>query len=257
MYEAIVVYTRSMDYDKNGPKAWKKAYLGEKSYRAFIDDLMSNETEWIRFFAHKENSIALMMSLRVITTLASIVTKRGDLENGGEILEIHDKCLTIYRDGCQAENKPNEWHLSLLYDANMARFDLFLKLERHDDNVGVWKELCLHEIKFLPADQHASTNLPMMKTLSEKEGAITVRDIVYFDPDGAVRYFQLIANSDSYKSFCNKEAKRTRLLNCGNCDKEETSLHQFSICTRCKKEAYCSPMCQKAHWKVHKKQCTV
>jgi len=39
----------------------------------------------------------------------------------------------------------------------------------------------------------------------------------------------------------------------GNCDKMETSVKQFKKCSRCFSVAYCSPACQKADWKYHKK----
>ena len=47
------------------------------------------------------------------------------------------------------------------------------------------------------------------------------------------------------------------LTYCGNpsCDKMETGVKEFSRCAKCKKIAYCSVICQREHWKSHKKIC--
>ena len=37
---------------------------------------------------------------------------------------------------------------------------------------------------------------------------------------------------------------------CANCDAKANK-----ICSGCKKIHYCSQTCQRAHWKIHKKQC--
>ncbi|KAJ7476134.1 hypothetical protein FB451DRAFT_1245920 [Mycena latifolia] len=40
---------------------------------------------------------------------------------------------------------------------------------------------------------------------------------------------------------------------CAGCGKGE--LPTRSICSRCRNACYCSPVCQKAHWKEHKQYC--
>ena len=43
--------------------------------------------------------------------------------------------------------------------------------------------------------------------------------------------------------------------NVGGCAAVETTLKEFARCGGCKKISYCSPNCQKAHWKQHKSAC--
>jgi len=49
----------------------------------------------------------------------------------------------------------------------------------------------------------------------------------------------------------NQEVRQT----CQNCGRLENKGEKFKFCARCKGPAYCSPECQKANWKEHKKTC--
>lgn len=43
---------------------------------------------------------------------------------------------------------------------------------------------------------------------------------------------------------------------CTNCDKPESELpNTLKVCAKCHTQAYCSRDCQKAHWKIHKREC--
>lgn len=42
---------------------------------------------------------------------------------------------------------------------------------------------------------------------------------------------------------------------CDNCTKRPMPGKKLNKCSRCKNASYCSPACQKAHWRVHKDNC--
>jgi hypothetical protein len=42
---------------------------------------------------------------------------------------------------------------------------------------------------------------------------------------------------------------------CFNCLATEEKLGDFKFCAQCNKACYCSRLCQKEHWKKHKKDC--
>jgi splicing suppressor protein 51 len=44
--------------------------------------------------------------------------------------------------------------------------------------------------------------------------------------------------------------------NCATCKKTGTETPNLKRCAKCKTTYYCSPDCQKADWKSHKKQCS-
>jgi hypothetical protein len=46
-------------------------------------------------------------------------------------------------------------------------------------------------------------------------------------------------------------------LLCRKCKKSDDASEQFKQCSRCKVTYYCNRDCQKAHWKIHKKECRV
>merc|ERR1712096_145840 len=47
-------------------------------------------------------------------------------------------------------------------------------------------------------------------------------------------------------------------MKCSNpaCENVESKVREFRICSRCKGPSYCSPECQKKHWKYHKYDCS-
>jgi len=52
---------------------------------------------------------------------------------------------------------------------------------------------------------------------------------------------------DAYMEKC-----RTEKPSCANCGKTDVPLF---TCSRCKQVKYCSPVCQKTHWSIHKSDC--
>ena len=52
-----------------------------------------------------------------------------------------------------------------------------------------------------------------------------------------------------------KQSRKANKRTCGSCQTQEQFRGDFSLCSRCKKVAYCSKDCQKSHWKQHKKEC--
>ncbi|KAG2359636.1 hypothetical protein BDR07DRAFT_1336519 [Suillus spraguei] len=53
------------------------------------------------------------------------------------------------------------------------------------------------------------------------------------------------------------DAKKALLKSCSNvnCDAVEQNVTQFKRCAACKEVVYCTPECQKSHWKAHKPTC--
>lgn len=50
------------------------------------------------------------------------------------------------------------------------------------------------------------------------------------------------------------DQQRERAKTCGSCGKELND--RILMCSGCKKIAYCDSLCQKTHWKLHKKTCS-
>ena len=47
-----------------------------------------------------------------------------------------------------------------------------------------------------------------------------------------------------------------KINKCAYCHQQEQEGDaKFKSCARCKKATYCSPQCQKDHWKEHKREC--
>lgn len=61
-------------------------------------------------------------------------------------------------------------------------------------------------------------------------------------------YFGMVMGENEY----NKITLSKDNIKCANCDYCYPSMMK---CSACKKERYCSPECQKSHWKIHKKVC--
>ena len=52
-----------------------------------------------------------------------------------------------------------------------------------------------------------------------------------------------------------KEYKDIKKKRCGHCECEETPVMKFSVCSSCRKVAYCNEICQRSAWPDHKAYC--
>ena len=53
----------------------------------------------------------------------------------------------------------------------------------------------------------------------------------------------------------NAFSKFTDLDNCANCGGSQAGQQTLQMCSACKKIKYCSKVCQKSHWKIHRQGC--
>ena len=67
-------------------------------------------------------------------------------------------------------------------------------------------------------------------------------------------------SGDDTADICADELARLKLqrqpLSCAACTKQERVRGDFQVCSKCREVRYCSPECQRAHWKAgHKSTC--
>lgn len=247
-----------LDFHSNGGRM-NKQFLGEAKYRDYYDDLVSNEEEWLEFFHHPLNTEHAEHTCGVLGTLATIYRQRGSYEQCGQVLEMEMKVMDIYK---QLSSAPGISRAQIIccegleYKMNMIRFNLNMNLRQTEANIPLLRDLCAHEVKYdmsfdeqnyLFMIEHYFPRMPPtvsdVRELSSKKVMVVLERIASF------------SESEECQKSNDEEKKRTALLFCGHCNKQETALGEFKFCVRCSKVAYCNKACQKAAWKQHKKVC--
>lgn len=67
-----------------------------------------------------------------------------------------------------------------------------------------------------------------------------------------------VAAEPAFEIYTPKKEISKRIGTCANCQKSEEanfSKLKMKLCARCKSVRYCGVKCQRAHWKIHKKEC--
>lgn len=118
-----------------------------------------------------------------------------------------------------------------------------------NDNV-YWLYPCIMsetKVHFVCISLHSNCKDAYLKYILDRDYRRFVQKIDY--PETDEERLELIKN-------CRNHHKPTS-SSCGNCQVTCQDGLKFYRCTRCKTNTYCSQLCQKEHWEIHKKVCFV
>lgn len=241
-----------------------RQFFGEASYKAYYDELVQNELEWMEFFKHPANHEHAEHTCGILGTLATIYRQRETYENCGNVLDMEVKVLDIFKALSSAPGTPRA-QISccdgLEYKMQIIRYNLNNNLKQYRANISVFRDLCLYEAKYRMSreQQNYLFMIEVVKEIWDRD--ITVSDVHAMSDEECLKAIIIpitsCSNSPEFQMQEAKNRKRMQLLRCGNpsCDKKETALGQFKECQRCKEVVYCGKVCQKKSWKEHKKAC--
>ena len=242
-----------------------RQFFGEASYKAYYEELVQNESEWMEFFKHDSNHEHAEHTCGILGTLATLLRQRGTYEECGNVLDMEEKVLGIFKEQSYAPGASMAQKNccdSLEYLMNRIRYNLNNNLKQYRANIQVFRDLCIYE-----ANYHLSHERQMHLFMVEvvkgdiSDRRTTANDVHALSNDECLKAIILpITSCSDSPDFIREQAKgkkRTELLTCGNesCNKQEMSLGQFKSCKRCDKVVYCGKECQKKAWKAHKKIC--
>lgn len=227
----------------------------EASYRAYYDDVVENESIWMRFFMHPDNDTHAEHTCGIFGTLATIYRQRGDLQNCEDVLDMEDKVITIYRRNCDEQN-PDQMLCcdGLEFKYYMIRLNLMLQTKRYNDCVAIYPKLLNYELKY-KLDLDAQQYLFMVPCILNKPPtAATLRSLT--DEELMKIVLAPLRNGKiTAEEALGDNRDRVALQTCAGCKAKASAIGQFKFCPRCQDTFYCSKACQKKDWKTHKKLC--
>ena len=148
-------------------------------------------------------------------------------------------------------NKPDQWCDKMEYRAKLTEYQFNLNIKQFNENVEVFRQLAIHESKYPDCE---SDHIGWLIAANNGRKP-TIEEIQSFPKKKILHLFQRMTKDLRYEKFVQKSERRTKLLSCGNCGKEEDGMGQFNVCPRCKEVPYCGRSCQKEAWRMHKKIC--
>ena len=230
---------------------------GEAKYREYYIGILQQKDIWMNFFQHPENIQHCEHTCGILGTLATTYRQRGDYENCGRVLDLEDEILELYREHTRSDGVPaaaRHCYDGLNYKCLMIRYNMNMGLRNYDENIPIFGRQADYELRY---------NLGF-----EQQEYLFLVEAVLGKKNPTAKYLKRLSDTDiksmimapvkmGQQGIDSKEKQRVALNTCGNCGIEEKALRQFPGCSGCKKVHYCGKDCQKAHWKVHKKECHV
>lgn len=198
----------------------------------------------------------------ILSNLGDIYFKRGVYDSSGEVFEKASEIVQLCKQHCSHPDFPNlRVHIPNCdhceYKINILRSTLNVHLERYYVNIPVWRGrgACAYESEYLNSTPIYFDNQPYLYYLQTMRGLSIfyiptkeeIDDIPDIDIVKCMRGLERVLNPN--------DIKETQLMVCDRCNKQESALGEFKTCLRCTNVVYYGKACQKASWKLHKKEC--
>ena len=242
-------------------------FKGERAFRNFYDDIVSDHATWIAFFRRPGNIEHSEHSCGMLGTLATIYRQRGEIELAATVLlGVYQDVLTIYTTHCSlagararglsAIDRGEEMCCdSLTFKFNLIKNNLGIQLEQWEWMPQIFRDLASYEVKYGKTfdEQMYAFVVPMMLG---KEPTLDVIAALTDKECMKMLRTSLAAHEDipgGYDGFDPSQSSAV-LLKCVACGQSEEALGDFTYCA-CKLVVYCGSECQAGHRKVHKRAC--
>ncbi|KAF9052450.1 hypothetical protein BDZ89DRAFT_428557 [Hymenopellis radicata] len=149
------------------------------------------------------------------------------------------------------EEKDHEWgEAAFLYSAALASFKLWGNCPSAQQYLRLAVKVCPYiMVKILAKVPKPQT--PSLADHKSVNGPQEAREYLYWAQDLWMKssVWEWVNSRPDIKKYVLKNCCRP------GCDAVETNAAQYQRCASCKKDAYCSPACQRADWKRHKPGC--
>ena len=228
----------------------ENAYIvrNEITLKQYFDDLVTNKEEWVEFFGQGRNYLHTVQTIEILCVLATIYWKRGAYEACGQVIEVNEDVLEVYRKSCTPRGMPPRYVHNMEYQTNLVRFQMNLHMGKTRATIPPFREVLAYEARYQRMD-FIETVLHLF------DFHPTPRDIHAMPDRSNLIGINIIKESDWYMNGVSEAKDHLKLLPCDHCGKVEKAFHEFKTCQRCNKVAYCGKACQKQAWKLHKKTC--
>ena len=158
------------------------------------------------------------------------------------------KVVDIYKRSCPRRGVPLSNAHNVECRMWKIQFNANLYSGQLRANIPIMKKILAYEAKY-GHNYFLQTIQPLFNRTPSPKEIFAMTDIQI------TKAIKAVETTDFYREDVAEGRKRSQVLVCGHCDKQEGMLGQFKVCVRCKDEAYCSKDCQKNAWKKHKKVC--
>lgn len=119
--------------------------------------------------------------------------------------------------------------------------------------VEALREACQYELEEKYDFERQKWLVVLFSIVGPDYESLTQADIRALDDD---QLWQALMHRSRNSGVVSGPTYDVEMRKCHGCDRIEThSRGEFEECSKCFKVSYCSFECQKAHWKVHKKEC--
>ena len=253
----------------------------EREYMALFDDMKEFRSVWFDNILTNIYNYNLCDSILVVLgTLASIKRNRGELEDTRAILELDQQIIELYDQrintpglvhSCTTTSlqdmKENleglryKYHLIWFSFLPQARSSKIVLPNFDRDIVFHFRQLVKYEIVTAGAGEGDGRHLDNLKSLMNRS-SLSLKELEKLSDTKLLEYLEQCfgfgrGHEDKTSYYDPSIARKVALATCAHCQQKEEARGDFKCCGSCKRVYYCSPACQKSHWKEggHKLKC--
>lgn len=252
LYQHARICTTS--YRKPGGTVFKH----EKVFKAYFEDIVKNEEEWMTFFKHPLNHNISGHTCPLLDTLAGIYKYRWDsiesLKKCEEVLDMEGKILLLHKASCDILGIENTIHNEMQYVYDNTRLGLYVVTNRFKLAVPYLRKCLEFEVERNLDSGHQKALL-LMEYCGVEPTAKNVKNLRFSKLKQMASTMSEVFKSSDISEFVKEKISRVALMKCEACNKMESAIGDFKACGRCLNVYYCSRDCQKNHYKIHKKSC--